>query len=111
MCASVCRVTPAERWSDDRLDELVGRVKKLEARVEELPGTHERLKNVEGSVVAVGRNLDGLVAKLELREQETQKARQEALKERKSDRRWLIGTVFTSAGFIITALNFLGDRL
>jgi glutathione S-transferase len=89
------------RWNDDRLDDLLRRVNGTPERVTRL---EEQFHNFDADLAELKTASHSLVVRLEHREQEQ-------AKERKQDRRWLVGSCFTAAGLVIAALGLLADRL
>jgi DNA anti-recombination protein RmuC len=55
--------------------------------------------------------VDSLKAEVDKQEKTRTKREVESIRERKADRRWLIGTVFTAALVIIAAMSLLVDKL
>lgn len=92
------------RWTDAWLDKLNSRVEKLEERAEALSAGEVRLRILENSLTEVSRGQAALVEKLD-------KRREEAQQERKSDRRWLVGTALTSAALVIASMNLLAGQI
>ena len=92
------------RWNDDRLDDLAAEVRLLNR----LP---ERITRVEQELVNVSKDAQACLEEVKTLNQHLAKREEEQRIERKSDRRWLVGTGMTSASLVIAALALLADRL
>jgi hypothetical protein len=55
--------------------------------------------------------VERIQSSLEKRNEQRETERKEAVAERKSDRRWLTGTILTSAGLVIAGVGLLADKL
>lgn len=88
---------PLSRWNDDRLDDLARQVQELAGVQAELAQMRERLGSVNDDTHSCITELRDLKAQLDRRAQTQHE-------ERKSDRRWMIGTLLTTAGLVIAAL-------
>jgi predicted nucleic acid-binding Zn-ribbon protein len=111
---------------ETRIARLEQQVAKLEQRVEDLLTTiavqFKTLNEDVRSFMPMVREVDNLRHQMTLAHNEAKAARDEIAElrrsleeraerqqqERKSDRRWLVGTVLTSAGLIILAIQVLG---
>ena len=89
------------RWNDDRLDDLLRRVNGTPDRVTALEA---QFRNFDADLAELKAASHALVVRLEHREQEQ-------VKDRKQDRRWLVGSSFTAAGLVIAALGLLAERI
>jgi soluble cytochrome b562 len=126
-------MNPSERWTDERLDDrfagIDAQLRRQEGAIQLMADTGMRVVAIDGrlqsaveelrdcreGITALGKRLDetaetlreGELAQLKAKEIE----REELRLERKSDRRWLIGTVLTSALLIVAALAALSGYL
>ena len=107
---------PLQRWSDDRLDDLLARV---DANTEQL----RRLTDVMVQQAQMTERLEDLsedtrtclseirqMARDQAQKEDAQRQREiEIRRERIVDRRWLIGTALTVSAIVVAALGvFLG---
>jgi hypothetical protein len=87
------------RWTDSRLDDRF-----LDQK--------EDIDRAFQAVREVAAKLDTYIENEDKRRAEDRRAKAQATeerrKERKTDRRWIIGTVLTSAGLIIAAMALIG---
>jgi hypothetical protein len=92
-------------WSGPRISD---RFAALEKRVNGMPEKVIRLEqqfaDFDADLAELKTASHALVVRLEHREHEQ-------AKERKQDRRWLVGSCFTAAGLVIAALGLLADKL
>lgn len=90
-------MTVLGRWNDDRLDDLAREVHVLtDASVTTI--------RLEGQVEGLAKDLGELIRAFSEFKREESRKETEQHKERKSDRRWMIGTALTSAALVISAL-------
>ena len=92
------------RWNDDRLDDLAAEVRMLN----QMP---EKIIRVETELINVSKDAQACLEEVKTLNQHLSKREEEQRIERKSDRRWLVGTGMTSASLVIAALALLADRL
>ena len=92
-------------WSNERISD---RFASMEKRINGLPDRVTRMetdfRNFDADLTELKAASHAIVARFEHREQEQ-------IKERKQDRRWLVGSSFTAAGLVIAALGLLADRI
>lgn len=89
-----------ERWNDDRLDDFYEEFRRMVVTVEKVGIIEANLRTVSEDVKACRGNVHALRSDLA-----TAAANQ--VIERRSDRRWLIGTCLSSAALIIAAVGVL----
>ena len=89
-----------QAWTDERLDDLVRRVNGMPERVIRM---EQQFANFDADLAELKAASHALVVRLEHREQEQ-------VKDRKQDRRWLVGSSFTAAGLVIAAVSLLVDK-
>lgn len=99
------------RWGDSRLDDLANELRALR----EIPGKLAELVVELGYVKKDTAACHGAVRDLradftQYREEQEQQHEAHRL-ERKSDRRWMVGTVLTSAALVIAAMGLLLGHL
>lgn len=96
------------RWPDERLDDLADSVRSLDSTVREI--AEVTVITRERAAAAIKRSTEcvKIVDDLELYLRNRDEAQ---AKERKTDRRWLVGTVLSSAGLIIAAVSLLAEKL
>jgi hypothetical protein len=110
------------RWPDERLDDLADDVRRMVDLPERVSVLESIARTMAADLATTRKNQHGLrndvaesLLKLradlataeEKREEKRDKERQDQVKERKTDRRWLIGTCLSSAGLIIAAIAVL----
>jgi hypothetical protein len=91
---------PLERWNDDRIDDFYEEFRRMVVTVEKVGVIEESLRTVKEDTKACRTNVHALRNDLA-----TAAAAQ--VTERRSDRRWLIGTCLSSAALIIAAVGVL----
>jgi purine-nucleoside phosphorylase len=98
---------PLTRWNDERLDDLHARVRDNTKRLDEylyikteLVDLRGHVENAEKIAVQALTTITNMQDKLETRAQAQRD-------ERKSDFRWMIGTLLVSAGLIVAAVRLL----
>lgn len=103
------------RWSDARLDDKFETITGELTALRKLP---ERLADVAAEVRNLRRDVDHCFTSLrEHRDdfstyvEEQDKTHEAHRLERKSDRRWMVGTVLTSAALVIAAMGLLVGHL
>jgi hypothetical protein len=89
-----------ERWNDDRLDDFYEEFRRMVLTVEKVGVIEVTLRGVSEDVKACRGSVHTLRSELA-----TAAANQ--VVERRSDRRWLIGTCLSSAALIIAAVGVL----
>lgn len=112
------------KWTDERLDDNIGIIhdelralRELPRSVADLAGQIEKVdEDVDRCFQQIRETADSLQSYIRgeetRREQERRdrEARNEQRRlERKSDRRWLVGTCFTAAGLVIAAIGLLAQ--
>src|SRR5438105_2968808 len=114
------------RWTDSRLDDrfetVTGELRALRdvpAKLGELRGDLRRVKSDTDAVHSALRELrDDFAEYVEQQRvdfgayvEHQQKAQEAHRVERKADRRWMVGAVFTAAGLIVAAMSILLSHL
>ena len=97
-------MTPLERWTDERLDDLAAEVHRMGAVVDGIAAMRVELVAVAKDAVACRNNVHKL-----RNDWMAAAAREQA--RRVSDRRWMIGTVLTSAALVIAALGIIMNAI
>ena len=92
---------PERHVDPDRFEDLVRRVNGVPERVGVLEAN---FSNLSGDLAEIKATQDALVKRLEHRDRE-------AAAERKSDRRWLIGTAIAVFGLLLSAAALLVGQL
>ena len=103
------QMSPLSRWNDDRLDDLARQVQINTDAIKEHLKIREELIELRALVNGVAD--DTHECRTDVKTLKADWARRDEIQhnERKSDRRWMIGTALTTAGLIIAALAiFLG---
>lgn len=106
-------MNPLHRWNDDRLDDLARRVDlnakaftELSGRLTDIIVEQARLSEKVGDVV---HDVSACLTQIEEHRRESAARDVVQRRERKADRRWMVGTALTVAALIIAALGiFLG---
>jgi hypothetical protein len=96
------------RWTDDRLDDALGHI---DRRLQSVEGVNLRLASLETEMGFMRADVQECGASVKSLHATIDERREEERKERRSDRRWYIGTGLTSAGLVIGALALLVDKL
>lgn len=86
------------------LEEQVGRLWEHKA-------SKDNLTHLEGDIEDIRRDLGSIKSIMDQRIIDRQKEKDEGFKERKADRRWIIGTILVSAGVIVAALTLIVSTL
>lgn len=81
------------------MDDLVRRINGMPERVVRL---EQQFSNFDTDLLELKTSLHAMVIRTEHREEEQRK-------ERKSDRRYLVGSVFTAAGLVIAAVGLFAS--
>lgn len=98
-------MTPDGRtiWTDARLDDL-------HSELLPLRGLLQTVAKHDLAIENNSKDIDGLGNKIQTFILEQREAERDRIRERKADRRWLVGTVLTSAALVIAALGLLLDK-
>lgn len=97
------------RWTDERLDDLAEQVKANTARIEAFADIRADLVGIRSNVVDAHGDARDALAELRQLKADMEKRATEQHKERKADRKWMIGTVLATATLVVAALAvFLG---
>lgn len=88
---------PRTRWNDDRLDDLAGSVQVMRDLPQAVAKIGVRMDDARDDVNRLGSKVQSYID--EQRDVEKQRRR-----DRKSDFRWVVGTVLASASLVIAAL-------
>jgi acyl transferase domain-containing protein len=97
------------RWNDDRLDDLARQVDRNAVRLEEYTTIREELAKVRERLAFVSGDTKDCITELRALKRDLEDRAVSQHDERKTDRRWMLGTVLTTAALIVTALAvFLG---
>ena len=113
----MCPVEPPEgngKLLRYRLDALEHRVKNIEVAAaigeDARQRDHERLMLMDQVLTNLDAALRDLHAKHDQRARAEETRQKEQRKERKSDRRWMVGTGLTSAALVVAALGLFADK-
>lgn len=102
-------MNPLSRWNDDRLDDLAQLVRSHSDQLNSLLDMRTEMAGLRQKVDDVSEDTHTCVASLDNLKTDLQKRSENQAKERKADRRWMIGTVLATASIVIAALAiFLG---
>lgn len=93
-----------ERWNDARLDDLAEEVRHTGRQAERIPV-------IEANLTVVGSDAKGARDSVAVLRQELNAREIARVSERKSDRRFLIGTCLTAAALVIAAIQVLQGAL
>lgn len=97
------------RWNDDRLDDLAARVEQIAREYEHILNIRTELAEMRGQIKGVGGDTTECITELRALKTELQTRETTQRLERRADRRWMVGTLLTTAGLVIAALAiFLG---
>lgn len=97
------------RWTDERLDDLAEQVKANTARIEAFADIRSDLVGIRLNVVEAHGDARDALSELRQLKVDMEKRATEQHKERKADRKWMIGTVLATATLVVSALAvFLG---
>lgn len=103
------------RWPDARLDAFYAEFQRVLILVEKIAVLETDLRNVAEDTQACRKNLHTLrneLAKTSLAmRNDLAAAARTQVEERKSDRRWLIGTCLSTAALIIAAIGVLAGHI
>ena len=102
------RMTPLERWNDDRLDDLAGRVSTLLRLQDKITEMEIQLVQVNGHSTQCLAEIQAVRKAQEDAERLREKREEEQRRERKSDRKWAITTLVAVLALVITALAIFG---
>jgi hypothetical protein len=107
-------MTDRSNWSDARLDDTFH---SIERRLISVEGVNVRLASLETEIGFLRSDTHecsaGVQALRDLYDQrikDRELERKERERDRKSDKRWWVGTVFTAAAFVIAALGLFADK-
>lgn len=92
-----------------QVDDLSGDVHAFAGAVAQQAVFSEQISNLREKLLEIRRDLDGLHDALRSFKDELSSREQAQVKERKSDRRWMIGTVIASTSVIIGALAIVAS--
>jgi hypothetical protein len=100
---------PLTRWNDDRLDDLARRVNETSEALRQLQDLRVSQSVLEAKVDDVAKDTVSCLMSLEQMKKDWMHRDEEARRERKLDRRWLIATALTVAAIIVASLGiFVG---
>ena len=96
------------RWTDSRLDDKFETLTAELRAMRDLPVAIARMTiQIENCFAAVSEVRDTLEEQNRHRQEQEEQQR----RERKSDRHWIIGSAFTAAGLVISAVAILAGHL
>lgn len=90
------------RWTDDRLDDRFASVDRGLSRINGMP---VRLAEVEAKLRSIAEDTQDCRTSVHALRDAWSTDKERQMTDRKSDRRWMVGTALTSAGLIIAALG------
>ena len=96
-------MTPSENGNQQALEDIREQVRRLwaeKASAEALKYTVDALGELKGAVESIERTITG-------RAEQRVAEREAAARERKLDRRWMVGTILFATGLVISALAIL----
>lgn len=94
-----------------QVDDLADDVHVFAGAVAQQAVFSEQIANLREKLLEIRRDLDGLHDSLRAFKQELEARERTQVQERKSDRRWMVGTVIASTSVIIGALAIVASVL
>jgi regulator of replication initiation timing len=97
-------MTELNRWSDDRLDDLAQVVRSLGEQLTTIVDMRAEMAGLNQKVSDVIQDTHSCVTSLEKLKTDLDNRAKEQAKDRKSDRRYMVATLLTTASIIVAAL-------
>lgn len=99
------------RWGDSRLDDLANELRALRDIPMKLSELKSELKTLRRDMDACSQSVREHRDDFSTYVEEQEKTNEAHRLERKSDRRWMVGTVLTAAALVIAAMGLLVGHL